>query len=51
MKPCSGHRKVVMAVTNDVVTDRRVARHAAALAEAGCEVVLVGRDVCGMENG
>ncbi len=51
MKPCSGHRKVVMAVTNDVVTDRRVARHAAALAEAGCEVVLVGRDVWSEENG
>lgn len=51
MKPCGGHRKVVMAVTNDVVTDRRVARHAAALAEAGCEVVLVGRDVWREENG
>lgn len=32
-----------MAVTNDLVTDRRVLRHAAALREAGHEVVLLGR--------
>ena len=33
-----------MAVTNDLATDRRVMRHAATLREAGCEVVLVGRN-------
>jgi len=33
-----------MAVTNDLVTDRRVARHAEALREAGCEVTLLGRN-------
>lgn len=33
-----------MAVTNDLVTDRRVQRHAATLREAGYEVTLVGRD-------
>ncbi len=32
-----------MAVTNDLVTDRRVQRHAATLREAGYEVVTVGR--------
>lgn len=32
-----------MAVTNDLETDRRVARHAAALHEAGYEVTVVGR--------
>lgn len=32
-----------MAVTNDLVTDRRVQRHAAALRDAGHEVLLVGR--------
>ena len=32
-----------MAVTNDLVTDRRVLRHAETLREAGYEVVLVGR--------
>ncbi len=40
-----------MAVTNDVVTDRRVARHAATLAEAGYDVVVVGREVWGAECG
>ena len=34
-----------MAVTNDLVADRRVARHAAALAEAGFEVTVVGRSL------
>lgn len=33
-----------MAVTNDLVTDRRVLRHAAALREGGCAVDLVGRN-------
>ncbi len=33
-----------MAVTNDLVTDRRVLRHAAALREAGYAVDLVGRN-------
>lgn len=33
-----------MAVTNDLATDRRVLRHAAALRDAGCEVSLVGRE-------
>ncbi len=33
-----------MAVTNDLVTDRRVMRHAEALREAGCEVILIGRN-------
>ncbi len=33
-----------MAVTNDLVTDRRVLRHAAALREAGCKALLVGRN-------
>lgn len=33
-----------MAVTNDLATDRRVLRHAATLREAGCDVVLVGRN-------
>ena len=37
-------KKIVMAVTNDLVTDRRVMRHAEALREAGCEVVLIGRN-------
>lgn len=32
-----------MAVTNDLVTDRRVLRHADALRETGYEVVLIGR--------
>lgn len=32
-----------MAVTNDLVTDRRVARHCAALREAGYEVTAVGQ--------
>ena len=32
-----------MAVTNDLVTDRRVMRHAEALREVGCEVILIGR--------
>lgn len=36
--------RIVMAVTNDLVTDRRVMRHAEALREAGCEVILLGRN-------
>ena len=32
-----------MAVSNDLSNDRRVARHAEALQQAGCEVVVVGR--------
>ncbi len=39
-----------MAVTNDLVTDRRVMRHAAALCEAGCEVTLIGRNELGVRN-
>ncbi len=35
--------RIVLAVTNDVATDQRVARHAAALQEAGFEVTVVGR--------
>lgn len=46
----SGEKKrVVMAVTNDLVTDRRVMRHAAALREAGCEVLLLGRNELGVK--
>ncbi len=37
-----------MAATNDLVTDRRVARHAAALREAGCAVELLGRNELGV---
>ena len=36
--------RVVMAVTNDLVTDRRVLRHAATLREAGYAVTLFGRN-------
>ena len=47
----SGNKgKIVMAVTNDLVTDRRVMRHAATLREAGCEVILVGRNDLGVKN-
>ncbi len=35
--------RIAMAVTNDLVTDRRVLRHAATLREAGCAVLLIGR--------
>ena len=35
--------RIAMAVTNDLVTDRRVMRHAEALREVGCEVILIGR--------
>ena len=35
--------RIVLAVTNDVATDQRVARHAAALQEVGFEVTVVGR--------
>lgn len=38
-----------MAVTNDLVTDRRVMRHAATLREAGYEVILVGRNELGVK--
>lgn len=37
------HRKIVMAVTNDLVTDRRVDRHCRELTVAGYEVLLIGR--------
>ena len=40
---CKKTYRVAMAVTNDMSADRRVARHAAALREAGCEVVVVCR--------
>ena len=39
-----------MAVTNDLVTDRRVMRHAAALREVGCEVMLIGRNELGVKS-
>ena len=42
--------RIAMAVTNDLVTDRRVLRHAAALREEGHEVVLVGRDDVGTRH-
>ena len=46
----SGEKKmIVMAVTNDLVTDRRVQRHAATLREAGYEVTLVGKNDLGMK--
>ena len=35
--------RIAMAVTNDLVTDRRVDRHCRTLMEAGCEVLLIGR--------
>lgn len=38
-----------MAVTNDLVTDRRVMRHASALREAGCEVTLIGKNELGVK--
>jgi len=37
-------KRIVMAVTNDLVTDRRVLRHAATLREGGYEVTLFGRN-------
>ena len=37
-------KRIVMAVTNDLVTDRRVLRHAATLREAGYAVTLFGRN-------
>ncbi len=37
------HRKIVMAVTNDLVTDRRVDRHCRELTVVGYEVLLIGR--------
>ena len=39
-----------MAVTNDLVTDRRVLRHAGTLREAGYEVTLLGRNELGVKN-
>lgn len=39
-----------MAVTNDLVTERRVMRHAAALREAGYEVTLLGRNEVGVRS-
>ncbi len=41
--------KVVMAVTNDLLTDRRVLRHAEALREGGCEVECIGRKELGVK--
>ena len=40
--------RVVMAVTNDLVTDRRVLRHAEALREGGYEVECVGKRELGV---
>lgn len=37
--------RIAMAVTNDLVTDRRVDRHCRTLMEAGCEVLLIGRQL------
>ncbi len=37
-------RRIAMAVSNDLLTDQRVARHRQALEEAGCEVLVVGRN-------
>ena len=39
-----------MAVTNDLVTDRRVMRHAKTLREAGYEVILIGRKELGVRT-
>ena len=39
-----------MAVTNDLVTDRRVMRHAETLRAAGFEVELLGRRELGMKK-
>lgn len=41
----TGHIRVAMAVTDDLETDQRVARHAEALQEAGCEVTVIGREL------
>ncbi len=41
--------KVVMAVTNDLLTDRRVMRHAETLREAGCEVECIGKRDLGVK--
>ena len=41
--------KVVMAVTNDLLTDRRVMRHAETLREAGCEVECIGKRELGVK--
>lgn len=37
--------RIAMAVTNDIATDGRLLRHAAALTEAGHEVILIGREL------
>ncbi len=41
--------KVAMAVTNDLLTDRRVMRHAETLREAGCEVECIGKRELGVK--
>ena len=41
--------KVVMAVTNDLLTDRRVMRHAETLREAGFEVECIGKRELGVK--
>ena len=41
---CKNSPRIVLAVTNDLVADRRVARHAEALREAGYAVATVGRN-------
>ena len=41
--------KVVMAVTNDLLTDRRVMRHAETLRGAGCEVECIGKRELGVK--
>ncbi len=41
---------IVMAVSNDLLTDRRVLRHAEALRGEGCAVTLVGRGELGVRH-